>query len=52
MTLRLNEYFTEMSGIALKHGGTIDEFAGDAMLCATIDALEERETTSGETPTQ
>jgi adenylate cyclase len=28
----LNEYFTEMSKIALVHGGTIDKFIGDAML--------------------
>ena len=28
----LNEYFTEMSKIALEHGGTIDKFIGDAML--------------------
>jgi class 3 adenylate cyclase len=28
----LNEYFTEMSAIALQHGGTIDKFVGDAML--------------------
>jgi len=28
----LNEYFTEMSEIALKHGATIDKFVGDAML--------------------
>lgn len=28
----LNEYFTEMSNIALEHGGTIDKFVGDAML--------------------
>jgi class 3 adenylate cyclase len=32
ITLLLNEYFTEMSKIALKHGGTIDKFVGDAML--------------------
>jgi adenylate cyclase len=32
MTLLLNEYFTEMSNIALAHGGTIDKFIGDAML--------------------
>src|SRR5262245_61557378 len=31
-TLLLNEYFTEMSNIALKHGGTIDKFVGDAIL--------------------
>ena len=28
----LNEYFTEMSKIALQHGATIDKFIGDAML--------------------
>lgn len=32
LTSLLNEYFTEMSGIALKHGGTIDKFIGDAIL--------------------
>ncbi len=32
ITLLLNEYFTEMSAIALEHGGTIDKFVGDAML--------------------
>lgn len=32
ITHLLNEYFTEMSNIALKHGGTIDKFIGDAML--------------------
>ena len=32
ITQLLNEYFTEMSAIALKHGGTIDKFIGDAML--------------------
>jgi adenylate cyclase len=32
VTLLLNEYFTEMSAIAMKHGGTIDKFIGDAML--------------------
>src|SRR4029079_14586360 len=31
ITLLLNEYFTAMSAIALKHGGTIDKFIGDAM---------------------
>ncbi len=32
ITELLNEYFTEMSKIALTHGGTIDKFIGDAML--------------------
>ena len=32
ITALLNEYFTEMSKIALVYGGTIDKFIGDAML--------------------
>jgi class 3 adenylate cyclase len=32
ITQLLNEYFTEMSAIALEHGGTVDKFIGDAML--------------------
>ena len=32
ITQLLNEYFTEMSAIALEYGGTIDKFIGDAML--------------------
>jgi len=32
LTALLNEYFTEMSTIAEKHGGTVDKFIGDAML--------------------
>jgi class 3 adenylate cyclase len=32
ITALLNEYFTEMSAIALEHGGTIDKFIGDAIL--------------------
>jgi class 3 adenylate cyclase len=32
MTFLLNEYFTEMSTIALKHGGTVDKFIGDALI--------------------
>jgi class 3 adenylate cyclase len=32
ITALLNEYFTEMSAIALRHGGTIDKFVGDAVL--------------------
>ncbi|WP_047308370.1 adenylate/guanylate cyclase domain-containing protein [Rhodopseudomonas palustris] len=32
ITQLLNEYFTEMSEIAHRYGGTIDKFIGDAML--------------------
>ena len=32
ITRLLNEYFTDMSRIALEHGGTVDKFVGDAML--------------------
>jgi class 3 adenylate cyclase len=32
ITSLLNEYLTEMSAIALKHGGTVDKFIGDAIL--------------------
>jgi class 3 adenylate cyclase len=32
LTAVLNEYFTEMSKIALAHGGTVDKFVGDAIL--------------------
>ena len=32
LTALLNEYFTEMSVIAERHGGTVDKFIGDAML--------------------
>lgn len=32
LTRLLNEYLTEMSKIALHHGGTVDKFVGDAML--------------------
>jgi len=32
LTALLNEYFTEMSTIALKQGGTVDKFIGDAIL--------------------
>jgi class 3 adenylate cyclase len=32
LTALLNEYLTEMSNIAVKHGGTVDKFIGDAML--------------------
>lgn len=32
LTSALNEYFTEMSKIALAYGGTIDKFVGDAIL--------------------
>lgn len=32
LTDLLNSYFTEMSRVALKYGGTIDKFVGDAIL--------------------
>jgi adenylate cyclase len=32
ITSLLNEYFTEMSAIALQYGGTIDKFVGDAIV--------------------
>ncbi|HEX2099813.1 MAG TPA: adenylate/guanylate cyclase domain-containing protein, partial [Candidatus Synoicihabitans sp.] len=32
ITALLNEYFTEMSTIAVRHGGTVDKFIGDAIL--------------------
>src|SRR5215207_1341349 len=32
LTALRNEYFTEMAAIALKHGGTVDKFIGDAIL--------------------
>jgi adenylate cyclase len=32
LTSILNEYLTEMSAIALKHGATIDKFVGDAIM--------------------
>ena len=32
LTALVNEYFTEMSNIATRHGATIDKFIGDAMV--------------------
>ena len=32
LTVLLNEYFTEMSSVAERHGATIDKFIGDAMV--------------------
>jgi adenylate/guanylate cyclase len=32
LTAQLNEYLTQMSDIALHHGGTIDKFIGDAFM--------------------
>ena len=31
LTKYLNEYFSEMTTIAIKHGGTIDKYIGDAL---------------------
>src|SRR5213078_1681706 len=44
ITLLLNEYFTEMSAIALRHGGTVDKFVGDAMLIFFGDPESKGET--------
>jgi adenylate cyclase len=44
LTALLNEYFTEMSAIALGYGGTLDKFVGDAILVFFGDPE-----TSGET---
>ena len=44
LTALLNEYFTEMSEIALKHGGTIDKFIGDAILIFFGDPESKGET--------
>lgn len=46
LTALINEYFTEMSAIAMKHGGTIDKFIGDAILVffgdpTTVGAAED-----------
>ena len=32
LTKYLNEYFSEMTSIAIKHGGTIDKYIGDALM--------------------
>ena len=32
LTKYLNEYFSEMTKIALNHGATIDKYIGDAMM--------------------
>ncbi|MGI9524266.1 MAG: adenylate/guanylate cyclase domain-containing protein [Hyphomicrobiaceae bacterium] len=37
LTYLLNNYFSEMSAIAIEHGATIDKFIGDAMLIFTGD---------------
>jgi adenylate cyclase len=39
ITQLLNEYFTEMSNIALAHGGTVDKFVGDAMFFLVTQSL-------------
>ncbi|KUP92091.1 adenylate/guanylate cyclase domain-containing protein [Tritonibacter horizontis] len=46
LTALLNEYFTEMSTIAAKHGATIDKFIGDAIVAffgdpETLGAVED-----------
>jgi class 3 adenylate cyclase/preprotein translocase subunit SecG len=32
LTFVLNQYLTEMTGIALQHGGTVDKYIGDAIM--------------------
>ena len=32
LTKYLNEYFSEMTKIAVKHGATIDKYIGDSMM--------------------
>ena len=44
LTALLNEYFTEMSVIALKYGGTIDKFFGDAIMIFFGDPESKGET--------
>ena len=43
LTKYLNEYFSEMTKIALNHGATIDKYIGDAMMVFFDETKGERE---------
>ena len=43
LTQYLNEYFSEMTKIALDHGATIDKYIGDAVMLFFGDPASKRE---------